>query len=107
MATVFATRPAADWVDDLGPLGAAIGAVNRGSEVVRDPQVQARASVVEVDGRWVPASPIRVRDLNGPRSATATGAPPVVGSDTHAALQAVGYSEVEIDDLRAAGVIAN
>jgi crotonobetainyl-CoA:carnitine CoA-transferase CaiB-like acyl-CoA transferase len=106
LARVFATRPAAEWVELLGPLGAAIGAVNRGSDVVRDPQVRARASIVEVAGLSVPANPIRLRDLDGPRSTTAVAPPPAVGSDTDTVLHSAGYSEVEIEELRSAGVVS-
>ncbi len=44
MAAAFATRPAAEWVDRLGPMGAAIGAVNRRDDLVSDPQVQSAAA---------------------------------------------------------------
>jgi crotonobetainyl-CoA:carnitine CoA-transferase CaiB-like acyl-CoA transferase len=106
LATVFATRPAAEWVDLLGPLNAAIGAVNQGSDVVNDPQVQARGSIVSVAGRSVPGNPIRMRDMQGPRSGTATSPPPEVGADTTAALAAAGYSDAEIEALRSEGAIA-
>jgi alpha-methylacyl-CoA racemase len=106
LAAVFATRPAAEWVDLLGPLNAAIGAVNQGSDVVRDPHVQARGSIVSVAGRSVPGNPIRMRDSEGPRSTTATSAPPEVGADTTTALAAAGYSDAEIEALRSEGTIA-
>ena len=107
LAAVFASRPAAEWVDLLGPLGAAVGAVNRGPDVVRDPQVRARGAVVEVAGIPVPANPIRLRDLNGPMSATATDPPPVVGGDTDLVLTAAGYTETEIGSLRSEGVVSD
>jgi alpha-methylacyl-CoA racemase len=105
LAAVFATRPAAEWVDKLGALGAAVGAVNRGSDVVHDPQVVARGSLVLVAGATVPGNPIRLRDLDGPRSATRTTPPPVVGGETLDVLRAAGYTGSEIDELQAAGVI--
>jgi alpha-methylacyl-CoA racemase len=105
LAATFATRPAAEWVERLGPMGAAIGAVNRGPDVVRDPHVQARSSVVEVAGTNVPANPIRLRDLDGPRSSTNTAPPPVVGGDTVELLGEAGYTAAEIEELREAGVI--
>jgi alpha-methylacyl-CoA racemase len=106
LAARFATRPAADWVEELGPLGAAIGAVNRGADVVRDPHVQARGSIVEVSGTNVPANPIRLRDLDGPRSSTNTTPPPVVGGDTVVLLGDAGYTRAEIAELAEAGAIA-
>ncbi len=106
LAAVFATRPAAEWVQLLGPLNAAIGAVNQGSDVVRDPHVQARGSIIAIAGRSVPGNPIRMRDLEGPRSGSATSPPAEVGSDTVAALVAAGYSDTEIEQLRSDGAIA-
>ena len=106
LAAVFASRPAAEWVDLLGPLGAAVGAVNRGPDVVHDPQVRARGSIIEVAGVSVPANPIRLRDLDGPRSATASAPPPMVGGDTDVALAAAGYTEAEIGALRAEGAVS-
>ena len=34
------------------------------------------------------------------------GAPPVIGADTQDVLEEIGYSDDEIDQLRAAGVVA-
>ncbi len=106
LEAVFANLPAAEWVARLGPLRAAIGPVNEGADIPGDPQVQARASVVDVDGVAVPANPIRLRDLEGPRSGTAAAAPPQVGSHTLAFLDAIGYSKTEVDELRGSGAIA-
>jgi crotonobetainyl-CoA:carnitine CoA-transferase CaiB-like acyl-CoA transferase len=105
LAAAFATRPAADWVAELGPLGAAVGPVNQSSQVVRDPQVVARGAVVEVDGVPVPANPIRMRDAEGARSGTSTASPPGIGADTDAILGEAGYTPAEIAGLRAEGAI--
>ena len=105
LAAVFVSRPAAEWVDLLGPLGAAVGAVNRGPDVVHDPQVTARGSLVEVAGIPMPGNPIRLRDPDGPRSSTATAPPPAVGGDTDAVLAAAGYSEDEVAALRDEGAV--
>ncbi len=102
----FATRPAGEWVEALGPLGAAIGAVNKGSDLLRDPQIQARGGTIEVAGVAVPGNPVHLRDLDGPRSSVASAPPPPVGRDTDAALGDAGFSEDEIDQLRADGVIS-
>jgi crotonobetainyl-CoA:carnitine CoA-transferase CaiB-like acyl-CoA transferase len=105
LAAAFITRPAAEWVDVLGPLGAAIGAVNRSADLVDDHHVQARGSIVEVDGVPVPGNPIRVRDLEGPRTTTATASPPAPGNNTDDVLTEAGYSAEEIKELRAAGAV--
>ena len=44
--------------------------------------------------------PDPMRDLEGPRSGSATSPPAEVGSDTVAALAAAGYSDTEIEQLR-------
>ena len=105
LAAIFATAPAREWVDRLGPLGTAVGAVNRGADVVHDPHNVARGTTVEVSGVAVPANPIRLRDPNGPRSGTAVSEPAVIGSSTDAALAEIGFSAQEVADLRASGVI--
>jgi crotonobetainyl-CoA:carnitine CoA-transferase CaiB-like acyl-CoA transferase len=105
MAGVFATQPAADWVDVLGPLGAAIGVVNRSAELPNDPHVRHRGSIVEVDGASVPGNPIRVRDLEGPRSTTAAASPAAPGQNTDEVLTDAGYSAEDIKELRAAGAV--
>jgi alpha-methylacyl-CoA racemase len=106
MAKVFATRPAAEWVAELGPTGAAIGMVNRGTDLVGDAHVQARRSLVEVGEMHVPANPIRRRDASGPIEEDAPPAPNAVGADTRDVLAAAGYSAGEIDELESDGVIA-
>jgi crotonobetainyl-CoA:carnitine CoA-transferase CaiB-like acyl-CoA transferase len=105
LAALFATRPAREWLERLGPLGAAVGAVNRGRGVVDDPHNRARGSTVAVAGVDVPANPVRLRDGVGPRSGTATAEPPVGGTHTGSVLAEAGFSPAEIDELRAAGVV--
>src|SRR5205823_329269 len=45
IAAIFATRPAAEWVAELGPRGAAVGMVHEASDLRSDPHVQARKSL--------------------------------------------------------------
>lgn len=80
IAEKFATRPAADWVAELGPSGTPVGMVNLASDLRDDPHVRARHSLVEVDGTLVPASPIRRRDVNGPVPEAPLAPPPSVGA---------------------------
>jgi alpha-methylacyl-CoA racemase len=102
---IFASRPAKEWVDLLGPMGAAVAAVNRGSDIVDDPQVRARGSVVEVDGVAVPANPIRMTAADGPRTGTNTASPPAIGADTDTVLAEAGYRAEEIAELHSSGVL--
>jgi crotonobetainyl-CoA:carnitine CoA-transferase CaiB-like acyl-CoA transferase len=105
LAAVFAERPAHEWVDLLGPLGTAVGAVNQGSDIVNDPHNRVRGTTVEVAGVSVPANPIRMRDLAGARSTTSSLEPPEIGADTDSALAHAGFTSEEIAALRASGVV--
>jgi alpha-methylacyl-CoA racemase len=105
LAAIFATKAARHWVELLGPLGAAVNAVNQGPDLLDDPQVQSRRSVLVVDGEPVPANPIRLIAADGSTSTTVTDSPPLVGADTDAVLTSVGYSGEEIAQLRAEHIV--
>ncbi len=106
LAEVFRTKPARQWVDELGAVGAAVAPVNTGADLLTDPHVAARGGLVEVDGVRVPATPIRFRDAGEPRVTEPSAGAPELGAHTQAALEAAGYTTEEIDALRAAGAIA-
>jgi alpha-methylacyl-CoA racemase len=102
LSSVFATRPAAEWVAQLGPTGAAVGPVYAPDELAADPHAQARHALVDVDGTKVPANPVRVAgEMPGPRAA-----PPTVGADSRSVLAAAGYTADEVDALIAEAVVA-
>jgi crotonobetainyl-CoA:carnitine CoA-transferase CaiB-like acyl-CoA transferase len=100
---VFATRPAAAWVAELGPLGTTVDAVHEGSTLVDDPQVVARGAVVEVGGQPVPANPIRINGPGGARSGTVTTPPAPAGTHTDEVLAEAGFTAEEIAELRSSG----
>ena len=100
---LFATRPAADWVADLGRLGTTVGPVLEDADLLRDPHAVARGALVDVDGLHVPANPLRLRDVDGPRSTTRREPAPALGRDTESALRDAGFSAAEIAGLRASG----
>jgi alpha-methylacyl-CoA racemase len=104
-AEAFATRPASEWVAELGPAGVTISFAHEGSTFVDDPQVRARGSVVDVGGRPVPANPIRINGADGPRAATVTTPPPDAGADTDAVLAEAGFSSEEIEAMHASGLL--
>ena len=105
LAAIFMTRTAAEWIQRLTQTGAAIMPVNRGSELIADPQVIARGSVVDAAGVPVPASPIRLRNADGAQTRTVVDAPHAVGQDTDSVLKAAGFAEHEIERLLKDGVI--
>lgn len=105
LAAVFATKPAAEWVALLGPVGAAVNAVNAGRDIIDDPHNRARGTTVKVAGEDVPANPIRLTDADGGQTSTATSEPPTVGQHTDAVLGEAGFSADEIAKLRAENVV--
>jgi crotonobetainyl-CoA:carnitine CoA-transferase CaiB-like acyl-CoA transferase len=105
LAEVFLTSPAAEWIDRLAATGAAVTILNRASELLDDPQVQARGSVARSAGVPIPANPVRVIGPTGSSSETATAAPGAVGDGTRDILQSAGFSEAELRELAASGII--
>jgi len=105
LAGIFQTRPAAEWVERLGSSGAAVSLVNHGAQLLDDPQVKARGTIVESAGVPVPANPIRLSSADGSRTETATGAPHLVGQDTDDVLASAGFAKGEIESLRSAGLV--
>jgi crotonobetainyl-CoA:carnitine CoA-transferase CaiB-like acyl-CoA transferase len=99
------TRPASEWISELGPLGTTVTAVHEGSSLLDDPHVRARQAVVDVGGTPTPANPIRIRGPQGKRTTTVNSSPPDTGAHTDEVLTAAGYTAVEIDDLRSSGAI--
>lgn len=104
-AAIFLTRPAAEWVERLAPVGAAVTVVNHGAQLLDDPQIRSRGTVVESDSSPVPANPVRLHAPDGSRTGTATSAPHRVGEDTADVLAAVGFTPLEIAELLSDGLI--
>jgi alpha-methylacyl-CoA racemase len=105
LTAIFLTRPAQDWVEQLASHGAAVTVVNHAAQLLADPQVRARGTVVEAAGTPVPASPIRLSAADGRKTSTATDEPHKVGVDTEDVLAAAGFPASEIATLAAEGVI--
>jgi crotonobetainyl-CoA:carnitine CoA-transferase CaiB-like acyl-CoA transferase len=105
LADIFRIKPAAEWVEQLAPTGAAVTIMNHASQLREDPQVRARGSVVECAGVPVPASPVRISRPDGSHSETVTAAPHTVGQDTEDVLASAGFSAAEIGELLSAGVV--
>lgn len=103
--TVISRRVAADWLARFRNAGVPSAPVQYLSEVVDDPQVKARRSILtgDGDGRGLPGveTPWRVV---GEHSRADAGVP-VLGEHGRAILREAGLSEPEIDDLQTAGVL--
>ncbi len=105
LGDIFRTRPAAEWVERLASAGAAVTIVNHGSQLLDDPHVRARHSIVESAGVPVPANPVRISGADGSQSETVTTAPHTVGQDTADVLASAGFCAKEIEGFVNAGLI--
>jgi crotonobetainyl-CoA:carnitine CoA-transferase CaiB-like acyl-CoA transferase len=103
---VFAGRPAAEWAAAPG-LKAGIGPVNGAADLLDDPQVAARHSVVTLAGSdtRVLANPIRFHSEPGEDASHALSQPPALGEHTADVLATVGFSAAEIEALQAEKVV--
>jgi crotonobetainyl-CoA:carnitine CoA-transferase CaiB-like acyl-CoA transferase len=97
----LALRSAAEWEELLGAAGVPCSLVLSLSEVIADPHVKARESVVPTDdGLFVVRSPLRLSSMPNPRNQPA----PRLGEHTMAVLADIGLSDDEIHEALAAGV---
>ena len=103
---IFATNTTSHWVDLIVGAGVPCGPINTVSEVVSNPQVLARNMIATVDHPKVPelkfpGSPLKLS--NSPASIRRV--PPLLGQHNEEVLGEAGYSEDQIADLIARGVI--
>ncbi|MGZ4709505.1 MAG: CaiB/BaiF CoA transferase family protein, partial [Acidimicrobiales bacterium] len=107
LAEVLGTKPAAEWLAEPG-LAGGIGPVNEVADLLDDPQVTERGSLVPLSGTDVRvlANPIRFGGARGDAASHALREPPELGADTDAGLEAAGFTVEEIAGLRADHVVA-
>ena len=98
-------RTAAEWQKVLGEAGIPCSLVQSLSEVVTDPQVVARGSLMPVpgtDGRMHGVhSPFRLSSIPLPRNTRFPG----LGAHTREVLGEYGFSDADIDELLLAGAV--
>ncbi len=106
LAPYFRTRDTREWVEILRGRGVWCAPVQWYDEVLQDPAMKYLNPLVEIDHQRAG----RVKLLNHPvryggRSAALRRLPPDVGEHTREILEELGYSQAEIDRLRAVGTI--
>ena len=103
---VIMTRTRAEWVETFDASGIPSGPINRVSETLASPQSLAREMVAET--RHSVAGTFRSLGLPIELSETPSSIrlePPVLGADTDAVLDELGYSVTEVDHLRVSGLV--
>ncbi|WP_067670899.1 CaiB/BaiF CoA transferase family protein [Nocardia miyunensis] len=98
ISAVLVTRPADDWVAVFGEAKIPCSLVARLSEVVADPQVRSRRSLLPVPGTNDAVSvhsPFRLASIATPRNDAA----PALGEHTREVLLEAGLSTEQVDEL--------
>ena len=106
LSEIFANESTDHWVKLIAGAGIPCGPINRVSEVVNNPQVEARNMVVKVPHPQVPD----LRIPNSPLKLSASPAsirrhPPMLGEHNDEILADAGFDATQISQLRERGVI--
>lgn len=104
---LFATRTRAEWMAHLEGKDVCVAPINDLAEAFDDAQALARSMLVEADVRghaWTHiGNPIKVAGNSDAQLVRSP--PPLLGEHTDAVLTDAGFSEDELEGLRAAGAI--
>jgi CoA:oxalate CoA-transferase len=106
MAEVMARRTVDEWLGLFEEIGIPSGPINDVAKVVRHPQIVSREMVVAQDhpvaGRLlIPGIPIKLSRTPGAIESPA----PLLGQHSELILRQAGYTEAEIEKLKAEGII--
>jgi alpha-methylacyl-CoA racemase len=106
LTEVFRSKPASTWLVEPG-LAGGVGPVNDTGDVLNDPQVTSRGSLIHLDDAsyQVLANPIRFGSQTGAAASQATAPAPALGADTDDILRHAGFTPEEIQALRDAQAI--
>ncbi len=108
LSEILSRRSNAHWRSRFTEFGVMHSVVNDSLDALRDPHVQATGlfSYLAQPGLVAPMPIPSIPGAPPPESGTRRGTAPLAGADTDAILAVHGYSESEIGNLRAQGVIA-
>lgn len=101
LAALIAAQPLAHWEAVFAAHDCCVTAVLHSGEAMQHPQLQARNTIVDVDGMQQLAPPLRLSSWPWPEPHPA----PACGADSDAILSAAGYSLEEIAAMRRNKVI--
>jgi len=108
LETVLTTRPAEEWANALNKIGVPAGPVLSVPQALAHPQVAERGMIAQFpapDGVGRDISLLRTGfSIDGERPKV-DRPPPVLGADTDKILGELGFSAIQITELRAEGVI--
>jgi crotonobetainyl-CoA:carnitine CoA-transferase CaiB-like acyl-CoA transferase len=106
LGEIFATRPAAEWVEMLNAVGVACGPINTVDQVFADPQIQTANLVRSVsNAAWGPHKVLALPVHLSRTPARVERAAPMTGEHTREVLASLGYDAATVDSLMADGVI--
>ena len=107
LAELFLTKPAGEWIVEPG-LAGGVGPVHDAADLLDDPQVTGRGSLVALDASdtRVLANPVRFHSASGDEATHARSMPPALGAHTDTVLHEAGFSDEELAALRADAVVA-
>lgn len=107
LSSVFESQTTDEWVEQLAEeRSLPVGPVFNVEEALSNEQVEARGSVDSVDSSAMGEIPLLEHPLNYEQSdAGFDDAPPLLGEDTEAVLQEMGYDNGQIEELRERGGI--
>lgn len=106
LAPIFAPKRRDEWADILAKAGIIAAPVRSHLEVVSDPELRSLGDFAEVDNdmtepHWLPATPYR----SSTWTRVASYRPPLLGEDTAALLNELGFTQDEMNDLQLRAVI--
>jgi formyl-CoA transferase len=101
LESILAHGTTEEWMQRLLAEGVPCGRMNTIAEALRDPQVEARGLLVDVEGRKFPRAPM----IMSKTPVEVRRGPPRIGQHTREVLAATGMTEEEISVLADLGAI--